>query len=386
MVIHLMLYPTSPSFDLQDVSEANEPARGVPLLGTVVVGVPVNSATTQAKKGRSTGCAKATKSKQPKQSKPAKAAAASKRQQQEKGLSADAPAPKKPKATKKRKVLCESPPRLPPISPGALSLQAGVKRRRLAKQLQEQAAAEAASCSHQEQAQTKLFCEQLDQLASKAATTAASPAHGVEQAAKPGHKLIGMPEASATPSDTHERHGSGGAEMDNAEQAYGECIQQPAKGNSQAELQHKAQSPASQRASEGALRGASQEADQTGDKQGDRALPSSGSRAVHASQGSAAGSPHSARHNPRADKEPQTLSFDVGAMELFQQQDTCDVFGSFWRRTSGAGMSGTQNASQHHPAAPSAFEGRYSLLCIAVCVPMLLNPQECKNLFDFYVT
>ena len=176
-------------FWLQEIAQASKPARGIPLMGTVVVGVPVNSTRKHRKQGRTPGCANAAKSKQAKHSKPAKAADASKCQQQEKGPSADAPAPKKKKATKKRKVLCESPPRLPPISPGALSLQAGIKRRRLAKQIQEQAAAEAASCSRQEQAQTKHFCEQLDQLASKAATRAASPAPDMKQATKPGHKL-----------------------------------------------------------------------------------------------------------------------------------------------------------------------------------------------------
>ena len=350
---------------MQDIPKASEPARGIPLLGTVVVGVPVNNATKQGKKGRSTGCAKLSKDKQPKQSKPAKAAkaaAASKHQQQEKGLSADAPAPKKPKATKKRKVQCESPPRLPPISPGALSLQAGVKRRRLAKQLQEQAAAEAASCSHQEQAQTKLFCEQLDQLASKTAIKAASPAQGMQQAIKPGHKPTSLHEANAMHANAHARHGTVEPERVNAEPACVQCAQHSAEDNSQAQLQHQAQSPASQRASKGAL----QEADQTGGKQRDQILPPCGSRAMHASQGSAARASSSVDHESKADQEPQTLSFDLGAMELFQQQDTCDAFGSFWRRTSGVGSTGTQNASQHHTAAPSAFGGWYSLLCMAV--------------------
>lgn len=344
-----------------------------------MVGVPVNGATKQGKKGKSTGGAKVSKDKQPKQpkqAKPAKAAAAKKHQQQERGLPAGAHASKKPKATKKRKVQCESPPRLPPISPGALSLQAGVKRRRLAKQLQEQAAAEAASCSHQEQAQTKLFCEQLDQLASKTAIKAASPAHGMQQAIRPGHMLTTLIEANAMHANAHARHGTVEAERINVEPACGQCTQHSAEDNSQAQLQHQAHSPASQRASNGAL----QEADQAGGKQMDQVLPSPGSRARHAGQGSAACSPSSVEDNSKADEESQTLSFDVGAMELFQQQDTCDAFGSFWRRTSGAGLAGTQNASQHPPAVPSAFGGGYSLLCIAVGRPMLLHPQECMFL------
>ena len=368
----------------QDISQASKPARGLPLMGTVVVGVPVNGTTMHGKKGTSTGCGKATKSKQPKQSKPAKAAATSKRQQQEKGPSADAPAPKKPKVTKKRKVLCESPPRLPPISPGALSLQAGVKRRRLAKQLQEEAAAKAASCSHQEQAQTKLFCEQLDQLASKAATKAASPAAVMKQATKPGDKLVDLAGSSAAHGTVRARCGSLEGEKMNGEPACGQCTQRSAQQNSQAQLQHNAQSPASQNPAKRASQAAAEEGDHTGGKQGDQVLPCPRSRARHASQGSAARSSHPAEHRSKADEEPQTLSFDVAAMELFQQQDTCDAFGSFWRRTSGVGVTGTHNTGQHHPAAPSAFGGQYSLLCIAICMHMLLDPQACVNLSACY--
>ena len=341
-------------------------------MGTVVVGVPVNSTRKDRKQGRTPSCANAAKSKQAKHSKPAKAADASKCQQQEKGLSAGAPAPKKKKATKKRKVLCESPPRLPPISPGALSLQAGVKRRRLAKQLQEQATAEAASCSRQEQAQTERFCEQLDQLASKAATKAASPAPDMKQATKPGHKLESLAGARAAHINAHARFGSLEAERVNAEPACGQCTQHLAQQNSQALLQDKAQPSASQIPSHGA----SQEADETDGKQEGQVPPSPGSRALHASQASDSRSSHSAQLQSQTVEELQTLSFDVSAMELFQQQDTCDAFGSFWRRTSGVGVPGTESASQRHPAAPSAFGGQNSSICIAVCMPVLHDPQE----------
>lgn len=364
-----MLYPI---LVLQDVPEASKPARGVPLMGTVVVGVPINGATKQGKKGRP-ACAQPTKDRQPKQVKPAKTAAVSKPQQEQAGEAGGTPAPKKPKAkyTKKRKVPYESPPRLPPISPGALNLQAGVKRRRLAKQLEQQAAAKAASGISQDQAQTKVFCEQLGQLASQAATETASlaqgieqasPAQGVEPATSAGHKLTSFPQADAVHANAHPRHVPVDAEMEDAEQACGGCMQQAAQDISQAQLHREAQSSPSQRASpgasQGASMGASQGADQAGGKQdqGDQAMPSPGSKAKHVnSWGSAAGSPHAAEQGPKAEEEPQTLSFNVAAMELFQQQDTCDAFGSFWRRTSGVGA---HKAVQQQTDAPSAFGGQ----------------------------
>lgn len=351
-------------------------------MGTVVVGVPINGATKQGKKGKP-ACAKPTKHQPPKQADAAKAAAVSKAQQQAED-SGDAPAPNKPKAKyrKKRKVPYESPPRLPPISPGALNLQAGVKRRRLAKQLEQQAATEAASGISQDQAQTKLFCEQLGELASQAAPETASPAQGVEQAISAGHKLTGS-QADAIHPNAHPRHAPMDTEMTDAGQACGGCMQQAAKDDSQAQLHREAQSPASQRASQGTSQGASQGADQAGGKQdqGDQVLPSPGRRAKPGSWGNSdAGSPPSAEQGPKADEEPQTLSFDVAAMELFQQQDTCDAFGSFWRRTSGAGLPGTQKAAQQHTAAPSAFGGQYSMLCVADCMPVLLDVLQHMNL------
>lgn len=352
-------------------------------MGTVVVGVPVNGAIKQGKKGRP-ACAQPTRDKQPKQAKPAKAAAASKSQQQAEA-SGDTPAPNKPKAKyrKKRKVPYESPPRLPPISPGALNLQAGVKRRRLAKQLEQHAAAAAASGISQDQAQTKLFCEQLGQLASKAASETASPAQGVEPATSAGHKLTGFPQADAVHTDANPRHVPVDAEMADAGQACRGYVQQSAESNSQAQLHSKAQSSASHEASQGASQRASQEADQAAGKQdqGDQVLPSPGSKARHVSWGSDAGSPHSAEQGPTADEEPQTLSFDVAAMELFQQQDTCDAFGSFWRRTSGVGVHGSQKAIQQDTDAPSAFGGQCSLLCAAGFRLVPVHFLECINLF-----
>ena len=339
-----------------------------------MVGVPCNGATKQKKKGESIS-AKPTKGKQPKQTKPTKVGAVSKCQQKlgtsldsqssQQGLSGDAPASKKPKAkyTKKRKVPCDSPPRLPPISPGALSLQAGVKRRRLARQLQEQAAVEAVSESHQKQAQTKRFCAQLDQLAAQAATKASNQADSVGQAIKSGH-MTDLPETSAMQVKAHMRHASVEAELGNGEQAPKQGTQQSAEDNSQAQLQGRAQSPASHPASARASGGEEEEENQP------LSCPVFGARRV--SQGSAAGSQHSAEHQHKADQEQQTLSFDVAAMELFQQQDTCDAFGSFWRRTSGVGMSGAKDSGQHPAAASSPFGGLYSSLHVTVyilCMP-----------------
>lgn len=57
------------------------------------------------------------------------------------------------------------------------------------------------------------------------------------------------------------------------------------------------------------------------------------------------------------------VSFDVRGMDLFQQQDTCDAFGSFWRSTSGAQSSQPLAAAEAGPSGQEqaravAFEGK----------------------------
>lgn len=47
------------------------------------------------------------------------------------------------------------------------------------------------------------------------------------------------------------------------------------------------------------------------------------------------------------------VSFDVRRMDLFQQQDTCDAFGSFWRSTSGRQAEGPGAAAGAEPGAPT---------------------------------
>lgn len=295
-------------------------------MGTIVVGVPFKAAPKRRKrKDTLGGQAKLTKGMQPSRPKTVKAAAVNGCQHQQEqpgaslntqqGPSAAAPAAAKPRGRSHRKrkvVVVESPPRLPPISPGALSLQAGVKRRRLAKLLQEQAAVGAASSS-----------PHADQATSQAATEAAGDV--------------------------------------SSEGEVGElCTQQAAENNTQAQLQHEAQPAASQTASAAAAQGANQAGGEDGQvDRGAVQCPVS-----EAGPGSAPDSPNSAEceaDEHKADGEQTTLSFDVGAMELFQQQDTCDAFGSFWRRTSGVGTAGSQGAGQvHDQAAPSAFGGWYT--------------------------
>ena len=188
-----------------------------------------------------------------------------------------------PQAQPKRKrktAESSSPPKLPSVSPGALSLQEGVKRRRLAKQAEEaQAASTAAAHLSLSAGQVKALCN----LASE--------------------QLSEAPAADA---------------RSNA----AEC--------SQPEGDHSGQACD---------------------------MPASTSGADYASQRE--DSPEAVEEQTDAQQQTeQTLSFDVGAMELFQQ-DTCDAFGSFWRRTSGIGAHEFSDASEVEAAmaVPAPFFG-----------------------------
>ncbi len=286
-----------------------EPARGLPLLGTVVMGLPVSKAIRQ--KAMRLSKAKQAKAKQPKAPKATQRDLASAPGQDWFQQEGDAPAVpdqpqaltlQQPKAKSKKKrppPKAESPCRLPPISPGALSLQEGVKRRRLARQAEAQAEAQAAALA-----------------ASAAASDCTHPAQPTEG-----------PSLTATDQSSEAAAAEGVIQASSLADTTGQ--QQPRHENGKCpppdtEVDHE---PAS--TSEPCS--ASKQADNTDQSQ----------------------MRTSTRQQPG-----QTLSFDVGAMELFQQQDTCDAFGSFWRRTSGIGTQNSSPGVQAPPAAPSAFGGK----------------------------
>ena len=299
-------YCSQPPADEPYSAASEEPALGLPLLGTVVMGLPVSQPIRQIKAIRPSK-AKQAKPKQakPKQPKAPKAtqgdlapALGQDRSQQE----GDAPAVpdqsqavmlQQPKANSKKKRPApkpESPCTLPPISPGALSLQEGVKRRRLARQAEAQAAVLAASaaasnCTHSAQQTEAPPLTATDQSSEAAAAEGVIQAPSVADTT--GQQQACHDNGKCPPPDTEVDHEPGSTSDP--------CF-------------------------------ASQQADDTDQSQ------------VHTST-------------------RQTLSFDVGAMELFQQQDTCDAFGSFWRRTSGIGTQKASPGVQAATAAPTAFGG-----------------------------
>ncbi len=285
---------------------SEEPALGLPLLGTVVMGLPTIRQTKAIRPSK----AKQAKLKQPKAPKATQRdlapALGPDRSQQE----GDAPAVpdqpqavmlQQPKAKSKKKrpaPKAESPCRLPPISPGALSLQEGVKRRRLARQAEAQAEAQAAALAASAAASDCTHSAQQTEVPPLTATDQSSEAAAAE----------GVIQASSVADTTGQQQ---------ARHENGKC---PPPDT---EVDHE---PAS--ASEPCF--ASQQADDTD---------------------------QSHMHTSTRQQPGQTLSFDVGAMELFQQQDTCDAFGSFWRRTSGIGTQKASPGIQAAKAAPAAFGG-----------------------------
>jgi len=282
---------------------SEEPARGVPLLGTVVMGLPVSKRIRQTKAVRPSKAKQAKQPKAPKATQRDLASAPGQDWSQQEGGVPDQPQAvmlQQPKAKSKKKrpaPKAESPCRLPPISPGALSLQEGVKRRRLARQEAAQAEAQAAAlaaaasdCTHSAQQTEVPLLTATDQ------SSEAAAAEGVIQA----------PSLADTTGQQQACHENGKCPLPDTEVDH-----EPASTSE----------PCS----------ASKQADDTDQSQ--------------------IGT--STRQQPG-----QTLSFDVGAMELFQQQDTCDAFGSFWRRTSGIGTQKASPGVQAPPAGPSAFGGK----------------------------
>ncbi|KAL0024470.1 hypothetical protein WJX77_007331 [Trebouxia sp. C0004] len=279
------------------------PALGLPLLGTVVMGVPVRHPIPQTKPLRPSK-AKQAKPKQPKAPKATQrdlAAALGQDRAQQEGAAPAVPDQsqavilQQPKAkSKKRRTALkpDSPCRLPPISPGALSLQEGVKRRRLARQAEAQAAVLAASaaasdCTHSAQRTEAPPHTTTDQ------SSEAAAAEGVVQASS----------VADTTGQQQARHDDGKCQLPHTEiDDEPASTSDPFFARQQADHSHQSQ--------------------------------------LHTSS----------RQQPG-----QTLSFDVAAMELFQQQDTCDAFGSFWRRTSGIGTRKVSPGVQAAPAAPIAF-------------------------------
>lgn len=307
---------------------SEEPALGLPLLGTIVMGLPISKPIQQTKAVRPSK-AKQAKPKQPKApqatQKDLAPALGQDQSQQEKAAPAIPHQPQavmlqQPKAKCKKKRAApkaESHCRLPPISPGALSLQEGVKRRRLARQAEAQAAVLAASaaasdCTHPAQQTEAPLLIATDQ------SSEAAAAEGVIQASSladtTGQQQACHDTGKCPPPDTEADH-----------------------------------EPAS--TSEPCF--ASQQADDTDQSQ------------MHTS----------VRQQPG-----QTLSFDVGSMELFQQQDTCDAFGSFWRRTSGIGTQKACSGVQAASAAPSAFGGK-QLCWVTVCMQGCCCPSSIPGLY-----
>jgi len=195
---------------------------------------------------------------------------------------------------KKRKAKFESPPRLPPISPGALSLQEGVKRRRLARLAEAQAAAAAVpSC--------RLPAGQLESSASAATEADIDPPSTSQPAPDSSAVCLGQQHAP-----------SHAIQCSQVERLHsGEACHEPGSTSAAGCASHRE------------------------------------------------GSTHQPREQQTGtgQQPEQTLSFDVGAMELFQQQDTCDAFGSFWRRTSSIGAQKSLDGSQNAKAAPTTFGG-----------------------------
>ena len=343
---------------MQAIPEAEEPVLGIPLLGTIVMGVPRNGASrpTPRKKRSRPICAMPDMPVDHQTQQTTSAGPSGGRQPQQ-AQSGDGPGPDKPKAKPKKKrkaaVPYESPLKLPPISPGALSLREGVKRRRLAKQLEEQAAAEAAAVISQAEDNAHLPCAlPKDQSAAHPGPEAATAAEGPVPA-KDGRnsgnlsqKLTGSFESATTEAGVHATDASIAVPHSN-QQASEHRTQPSAEDRSQPQLQ----SNASAAGSQGSDHTASQ------DEQDDSALP------CHTAEPAEQGMPAcSERLGNQGDQRQQTLSFDVGSMELFQQQDTCDAFGSFWRRTSGVGTATAQDRAQHSQVAPTAFGGDLTLL------------------------
>ena len=289
---------------------SEEPARGLPLLGTVVMGLPVSKRIRQTKAVRPSK-AKQAKAKQPKAPTATKGNVAPAREQDQSQWEGDAPAVsdqpqalelQQPKAKSKKKrpaPKAESPCRLPPISPGALSLQEGVKRRRLARQAEAQAEAQAAALAASAAASDCTHSAQQTEAPPLTATDQSSEATATEG-------VVQAPSLSDTTDQQQACHDNGECPLPDTE------------------VHHELAST-----SEPCF--ASQQADDTDQAQ------------VHTST----------RQHPE-----QTLSFDVGAMELFQQQDTCDAFGSFWRRTSGVGTQKPSPGVQAAKATPAAFGGK----------------------------
>ena len=344
---------------MQAIPEAEEPTLGIPVLGTVVMGVPHKRAScpTPRKKRARPIYAKSATGNHHNMAMAAKPADHQTQQQQSEGLtgsrqprqrqSRDAPDKPKAKPKKKRKVVpYESPPKLPPISPGALNLQEGVKRRRLAKQLEEQAAAEAASMISQVKGNAELPCAQSqDQLAGHPGSEAAAaiaaaeepvPAEDGRDAGNVSQKVTSSLEFVTTEAQVHAENAS--AAVPHSNQPTLEHWTQPsAEGTSHSQLQSNVGASGSQ----GCDHTASQD-------HGDDGAATAGKHGMRAC---------SQRLEDLENQQQQTLSFDVGSMELFQQQDTCDAFGSFWRRTGGVGPVRDQSRAQHQQAAPMALGG-----------------------------
>ncbi len=302
---------------------SEEPARGVPLLGTVVMGLPVSKRIRQTKAVRPSKAKQAKQPKAPKATQRDLASAPGQDWSQQEGGVPDQPQAvmlQQPKAKSKKKrpaPKAESPCRLPPISPGALSLQEGVKRRRLARQAEAHAEAQAAALA--------------------AAAAGSDCTHPTQQTEAPQLTATDQSsEAAATEGVIQASSVAGDADQQQACHENGKC---PPLDT---EVDHE---PAS--TSEPCF--ASQQADDSDQAQ------------IRTST----------RQQPG-----QTLSFDVGAMELFQQQDTCDAFGSFWRRTSGVGTQKASPGVQAAKAAPTAFGGKQFVGSQLACKVAVVH-QEC---------
>ena len=350
---------------MQVITNAEEPALGIPLAGTVVVGIPKYGAALSSKQTRAS-LAKSAKGKQAKKATPGRTAVQRQCQSRQlgndhQGWAACASDKPQPKNKKKRKAVpCESPPRLPPISPGALSLQEGVKRRRLARQIEDAAAAQAASGISQAEAQPSY--DQPDghmheslQPEATAATEDCSHAQ-----ASVGHKQSSSNASAAT--EVHALQGMS-SQIDCDRQASAYQQQHLPEGKGQVQPQNTAAT-------------LPQQSDSKQDQQA--GLAAGCHEAEHGRQGQSA-CPQ--MYGVEGMPEQQTLSFDVAAMELFQQQDTCDAFGSFWRRTTGAGLHSDQDQSHCSQTAPSAFGGWHAVLsCLLYCHVPCLSAFECHGL------
>ena len=245
----------------------------------------------------------------------------------------------------------ESPPRLPPISPGALSLQEGIKRRRLAKEAEAQAAAAAtnpAAASHWPEEETDTCCcpnwKQQSQAAAAAAPgPVATPQWPEEQTDTACCSDVEQQSQAAEEQDASYEPSPSQPTMDREEGTE----HHPAMDIDEHVEQHQPQQQ-----QEGSDHMGSIDLDGSDPTETVTALPA----------GPAEDSQQSHELSPQqAVTERQTeltLSFDVAAIELFQQQDTCDAFGSFWRRTSDAGVKGKSPVeTQADEAVPAALRG-----------------------------